>query len=160
MSNASRSAMELPEFSVESLKMLLVVGALTLTANWVGYGISPLDAAPGIGLVVAIGFVSLVLGRVLPLDLPSFAYAMVIAFLLAIPFSPVQGQVLAMTEQIDFLATTTPILAYAGLSIGLQTTRMKEVSWKLVLVAVLVFFGTYFGSALISHLVLAAQGII
>lgn len=152
--------MDLPEFSLESLKMLIVVGALTLTANWIGYGVGPLDAAPGIALIVSVGLVSIVLGRVLPLDLPSFAYAMVIAFLLAVPFSPVQEQVLAVTERIDFLATTTPILAYAGLSIGLQTTRMKQVSWKLVLVAVLVFFGTYFGSAVISHLILTFQGII
>jgi hypothetical protein len=37
---------------------------------------------------------------------------------------------------------------------------MKEVSWKLVLVAVFVFFGTFFGSAIIAQIVLTAQGII
>lgn len=153
-------AMETRQFGLESVKMLVVIGVITLVGNWIGYGISIVEALPGIALIVLIGLASLLLGRVLPLELPSFAYAMVLAFLLALPFSPVQQQVLAMTEDINFLATTTPILAYAGLSIGLQVTRMKEVSWKLVLVAVLVFFGTFFGSAVIAHLTMSFQGTI
>lgn len=148
------------EFSESSVAMLLVVGVLTLVANYVGYGISPLAAAPGILLIMAIGLVSLFLGRYAPLELPSFAYAMVIAFFLVVPFSPVQGAVIGMAEQVEFLATTTPILAYAGLSIGLQVHRMKEISWKLVVVAVFVFFGTFFGSALVSQVILSMQGLI
>jgi hypothetical protein len=148
------------EFGLNSLAMLLVVGVLTIAANYVGYGISPLAAAPGMILIVAIGIVSLFLGRYAPLELPSFAYAMLIAFLLVLPFSPVQEVVLGFTEQVEFLATTTPILAYAGLSVGLQVRRMRDVSWKLVIVAVFVFFGTFFGSALIAQAVLSAQGII
>jgi hypothetical protein len=148
------------EFGLNSLAMLLIVGILTIVANYIGYGISPLAAAPGMVLIVAIGLVSLFLGRYVPLELPSFAYAMVIAFLLALPFSPVQDVVLGFTEQVEFLATTTPILAYAGLSIGLQVRRMREVSWKLVVIAVFVFFGTFFGSALIAQTILSVQGII
>ncbi|WP_266081076.1 hypothetical protein [Haladaptatus caseinilyticus] len=148
------------EFGFDSLKMLLVVGILTLVGNTIGYGISPMAAAPGMLLIVAIGLVSLFLGRHLSLELPSFAYAMVIAFLLSLPYSPVQETVLSLTEPVSFLATTTPILAYAGLSIALQVTRMKEVSWKLVIVAVVVFFGTFFGSAIISQIMLSAQGVI
>lgn len=153
-------AIETREFGVDSLKMLIVVGVITLVGNRIGYGIPIADAVPGMAFIVVVGLISLLLGRYLPLELPSFAYAMVIAFLLALPFSPVQDQLLAMTEQVNFLATTTPILAYAGLSIGLQVSRMKEVSWKLVVVAVAVFFGTFFGSAVIAQLVLAAQGAI
>ena len=148
------------EFGISSVAMLLVVGVLTLVANYVGYGISPLVAAPGILLIIGIGLVSLFLGRFAPLELPSFAYAMVIAFLLVVPFSPFQDTVVGLTEQIEFLATTTPILAYAGLSIGLQVNRMKEISWKLVVVAVFVFFGTFFGSAIVSQAILSMQGII
>lgn len=152
--------METRQFGLESVKMLIVIGVITLVGNWIGYGIWVVEALPGMTLIVVIGLVSLLLGRALPLELPSFAYAMVIAFLLALPFSPVQQQVLAMTEDVNFLATTTPILAYAGLSIGLQVTRMKQVSWKLVLVAVLVFFGTFFGSAVIAQVVMSLQGTI
>lgn len=148
------------EFGLDSLKMLLVIGIITLVGNAIGYGISPIEAAPGMALIIAIGLVSLFLGRYLSLELPSFAYAMVIAFLLSLPYSPVQDTVLSLTEPVEFLATTTPILAYAGLSIALQVTQMKEVSWKLVVIAVFVFFGTFFGSAIISQIILSIQGII
>jgi hypothetical protein len=147
-------------FTRNALLMLLIVAAITLVGNFLGYGQNIVASIPGILLMVAIGLVSLLLGRFLPLELPSFAYAMIIAFLLALPYSPVQETFLGYTEQINFLATTTPILAYAGLSIGLQTTRMKEVSWKLVLVAVFVFFGTFFGSAIVAQIILSIQGII
>ncbi|MFC7128994.1 hypothetical protein [Haloferax chudinovii] len=153
-------SMSTPEFSVESLKMLLVVAFLTLTANLIATGTGFVAALPGMALIVLIGLVALLMGRLIPLDLPAFAYAMILAFALALPFSPVQAPFLAAVGEVDFLATTTPILAYAGLSIGLQTGKMKEVSWKLVVVAVFVFFGTFFGSALISQAVLSAQGII
>lgn len=147
-------------FTRDALLMLLIVAAITLVGNLLGYGQNIVASIPGILLMVAIGLVSLLLGRFLPLELPSFAYAMVIAFFLALPYSPVQDTFLGYTEHINFLATTTPILTYAGLSIGLQTTRMREVSWKLVLVAVFVFFGTFFGSAIIAQIILSIQGII
>ncbi|GAD51346.1 hypothetical protein MBEHAL_0106 [Halarchaeum acidiphilum MH1-52-1] len=85
---------------------------------------------------------------------------MIIAFCLSLPYSPVQETVVGLTKPINFLATTTPILAYAGLSVALQVQRMREVSWKLILVACLVFLGTFFGSAIVAQIVLSAQGII
>ena len=153
-------ALNIRDFSRNTLVMLLIVGVITIIGNWVGYGISPVEAAPGIALIVVIGIVSLLLGRIIPLELPSFAYAMIIAFLLSLPYSPVQATVLSLTEPVNFLATTTPILAYAGLSVGSQVTQMREVSWKLVIVAVFVFFGTFFGSALVAQAVLSFQGTI
>lgn len=146
------------EFGRDSLLMLLIVGIITLVGNWVGYGISPVEAAPGMALIVVIGLISLQLGRIVPLELPSFAYAMIIAFLLSLPYSPVQSIILSLTDPVNFLATTTPILAYAGLSVGSQVTQMREVSWKLVVVAVFVFFGTFFGSALVAQAVMSIQG--
>ena len=152
--------LETREFGINALLMLLVIGVITLIGNWIGYGASPIEAAPGMALIVAIGLLSLFLGRYVPLELPSFAYAMIIAFLLALPYSPVQSTILSLTKPVNFLATTTPILAYAGLSIGLQVKRMREVSWKLIIVAIIVFLGTFFGSALVAQAILSMQGII
>lgn len=146
------------EFSRYSLLMLIIIGIITLVGNWVGYGISPIKAAPGIVFIIIVGIVSLLLKRALPFEFPSFAYAMIIAFLLSLPYSPVQSVVLSLTKPVNFLATTTPILAYAGLSVGSQVTQMREVSWKLVVVAVVVFFGTFFGSALVAQAVMLIQG--
>ena len=152
--------MERTEFILATLKMLIVVGIIVLVGNRVGYGVSIVAAIPGMLMIIAIGLISLVLAHELPLELPSFAYAIFIATILALPFSPTQDIFLQFTDRINFLATATPILAYAGLSIALQMDRMKQVGWKLVLVAVFVFFGTFFGSAIVAHIVLSLQGII
>lgn len=152
--------MERTEFILTTLKMLIVVGIIVVVGNRVGYGVSIVAAIPGMLMIIAIGLVALILAHELPFELPSFAYAIFIATILALPFSPTQDIFLQFTDRINFLATATPILAYAGLSIALQMDRMKQVGWKLVLVAVFVFFGTFFGSAVVAHIVLSLQGII
>ena len=152
--------METREFSKNAVIMLIIVGIITLVGNRIGYHIGIVEAIPGMVLIIAIGLVSLLLGRMIPLEIPAFAYATIIGFLLAVPYSSVQDVVLQYVGEINFLATTTPILAYAGLSIGLQTASMKKVSWKLVVVAFLVFTGAFFGAAIIAHIVLDFQGLI
>ena len=67
---------------------------------------------------------------------------------------------LAYTDKVHFLGTTTPILAFAGISVGNKIEELKKISWKLVIVAMLVFCGTFFGSAIIAQTVLKMQGII
>ncbi|MFD1632136.1 hypothetical protein ACOZ4L_16765 (plasmid) [Haloplanus ruber] len=152
--------MDRAEFVTNALAMLVVVGIITLIGNTVGYDAGLVESIPGIALIIAIGIVSLFLAREIPLELPSFAYAIFIAMVLALPFSPTQEVFLRYTDRISFLATATPILAYAGLSVSLQMDRFKQIGWKLVVVAVFVFFGTFFGSAIIAQAVLSFQGII
>lgn len=152
--------LESPAFEANIAKMLVVIGVVTVVGNAIGYGVSPVEAAPGMALIAVIGFVSLLLGRHVPLEFPAFAYATVIGLVLSLPFSPVQELVLSLTDPVQFLATTTPILAYAGLSIGLQVTSMKRMSWKIVVVAICAFTGTFVGSALIAQVILSYQGLI
>ncbi|WP_251330885.1 hypothetical protein [Haloplanus pelagicus] len=152
--------MDRTDFVTNALAMLVVVGVITLIGNTVGYDAGIVESIPGIVLIIAIGIVSLYLAREIPLELPSFAYAIFIAMVLALPFSPTQEVFLRYTDRISFLATATPILAYAGLSVSLQMDRLKQIGWKLVVVAVFVFFGTFFGSAIIAQTVLSFQGII
>ena len=52
------------------------------------------------------------------------------------------------------------ILAVAGISIGTKLDDIKRLSWKMILVAIVVFCGTFFGSALIAQAVLKIQGLI
>ena len=67
---------------------------------------------------------------------------------------------LKYTNQVSFLGTTTPILAFAGISIGMKVAHLKELSWKLIIVAICVFLGTFFGSAVVAQIVLKIQGLI
>lgn len=121
-------SMSTPGFSVESPKVLLVVAFLTLAADSIAAGMGLAAALPGTTPIVVLDLVALFMGRLTPLDLSAFVYAMMLAFALAPPFSPAQAPSFTVVEEIDFLATAMPILAYADLSIGLQTRKMKEVS--------------------------------
>lgn len=152
--------MERSDFIANALKMLIFVGIITLIGNTIGYDNGIIESIPGMLIIIAIGLVSLYLAREVPLELPAFAYAIFIAMVLSLPFVPTQELFLRYTDRISFLATATPILAYAGLSVSLQMDRLKQVGWKLVVVAVFVFFGTFFGSALVAQFILGMQGII
>lgn len=93
-------------------------------------------------------------------NLPGFAWATLISFALTLPISPVSGFIVSTVEQLNFTVTITPLLAFAGISVGNQISVLKELSWKLVLISFIVMTSTYFGSALISQLVLKSKGMI
>ena len=76
------------------------------------------------------------------------------------PFMPTADAVLRFTKEVNFLGTTTPILAIAGISVGNRIDEFKKLSWRIVIISFVVFAGTFFGSAIIAHIVLKLQGII
>lgn len=59
---------------------------------------------------------------------------------------------------VDFLSITTPILTYAGISVADRLVDLRKTSWKVAIVAVFVFMGTYIGSALLSQFGLFITG--
>jgi hypothetical protein len=59
---------------------------------------------------------------------------------------------------VDFLSITTPILTFAGISVVDRLVDLRKTSWKVAIVAVLVFIGTYVGSALLSQIGLMVTG--
>lgn len=148
------------EYAIESLKMLIIVGVITIVGNTVGYDTGIVNAVPGILMIIVIGLMSLILAREIPVNFPGIAWAILIATILSLPFSPVQESFLEAVGEIEFLATATPILAYAGLSVAMQYDRLKKISWKIVIVTILSMLGTFIGSVLIAEAVLRAQGII
>ncbi|WP_099222039.1 hypothetical protein [Listeria costaricensis] len=59
---------------------------------------------------------------------------------------------------VDFLSITTPILAFAGISVADHLVDLSKTSWKIGIVAVFVFIGTYLGSAILSQFGLWVTG--
>ncbi|OCA85903.1 hypothetical protein A8F94_13710 [Bacillus sp. FJAT-27225] len=53
---------------------------------------------------------------------------------------------------VDFLSITTPILAFAGISVVDRLADLRKTSWKVAIVAIFVFIGTYVGSALLAQI--------
>lgn len=146
---------------LEQLKLLVLVGILILIGQQIGFGINALSAIPGMIVVIVIAQLSLIIKAALPnVKFPAFAWATMISLLLSMPFMPTANWFLTTTGTVNFLGTTTPILAFAGLSVGNKLHALKKMSWKIVIVAIAVFIGTFFGSAIIAQIVLKMQGII
>jgi hypothetical protein len=146
---------------VNQFKAILISCILILIGQQIGFGISIIKAIPGMLIVLVICMVAIIIKDFTPkLKFPAFAWASMIALLLTMPFVPTSKFMLEYTKSVNFLGTTTPILAFAGIAIGSQVDRLKQLSWKLVVVAFAVFLGTFFGSAIVAEIVLKIQGLI
>ena len=146
---------------VSSARIIIPCIFLVLIAQWVGKGMSPVAAIPGALMMLAIILASLQIKAWLPkLPLPAFAWATLIALLLSVPYSPVSEVFMHYTNRIDFLATTTPLLAFAGLSVGNSLDKLKSLSWRIVIISLLVFTTAFFGAAFVAQFILNIQGII
>lgn len=147
---------------LEQLKVLLLCGLVVLVAQFINLrgDMNLGNSIIGMLIIVAVSLLSLKVKSLIPLKIPAFAWASLFALLFTTPWCPIQQYFLTVTKQISAGVIGTVILAVAGVSIGCKLDDIKKLSWKIVLVAFVVFIGTFFGSALISELILKAQGII
>ncbi|MCI5725598.1 DUF340 domain-containing protein [Fusobacterium sp.] len=141
-----------------NLIILLITGFLTLVGNFVGPKINPIEALPGMFILIAIAFVGIVLAKVIPVKIPSVAYIVTIATVLTIPGGPVAEIISAYTAKVNFLALCTPILAYAGIYTGKNIDSLKKTGWKILVLGLFVILGTYLGSAIIAQIILKMLG--
>lgn len=151
------------EKTIEQVKILLLIGITILIGQKVKMGSNMilLESIPGMFAIMFIALVSLKIKELIPkMKIPAFAWASLIGLLLSMPASPISESFLSMTSKVDFLAIGTCILAVAGISVGNKLTDLKKMSWKILIIAFIVFIGTFFGSAIISQIILKAQGII
>ena len=114
----------------------------------------------GMALLIIVSMISIKIKEALPLQIPAFAWASLLSLILTTPWCPVQGVMLDLMGQIATSDISDAIMAIAGISIGCKLGDIKKLSWKMVLVALVVFCGTFFGSAIIAHVVLKIQGLI
>lgn len=146
---------------LNQLKVLIIVGIIVLIAQNIGYDAPIIEAVPGMIIVIVIAFFALFIRALTPkLQFPAFAWASLTALILSMPFMPTSEIFLRYTDKVIFLGTTAPILAFAGISVGNKIEALKKLSWRVFVVAIFVFTGTFFGSAIIAHIVLNIQGII
>lgn len=140
--------------------LLFIFGFTSLFANWLGYNILPLSALPGMLILILICLVGFILSAIIPINFPSVAYIALVGVIVSMPWMPGSEYVVEWTSQVELLALTTPILAYAGIAIGRSWTDFKKLGWKTIIVASLVILGSFLGSAVIAEIVLRLQGII
>lgn len=150
------------ENTLNQFKVLVLSGVVVLFTQFVNLK-GDLDvgtACLGMLAIVLISLISLKIKEHIPLKIPAFAWASLLSLLLTTPWSPVADLLLRLTKQISAGQIGTVILAVAGVSIGTRLSDIKKLSWKIIIIAIVVFIGTFFGSALVSELILKMQGII
>ncbi len=146
---------------LNQLRILLLVGAIILIGQRVGYGVPIMTAIPGMLIIAAIAVFAIILKELMPkAKIPAFAWASLTALILTMPFMPTAAPLLGYMKQVNYMAITTPILAFAGISVGNRIAEFKRLSWKIVVISFVVFAGTFFGSAIVAQIVLKLQGII
>lgn len=141
-------------------RIFVVTALITLVGNFIGYKINPIQAIPGMLILLAIVTVGYLASKYIPIKLPSIAYISALAIIVSIPGVPGAEAVIKYVGDIQFLAICTPILAYAGISIGKDMSSFKQQGLKIIMVALLTFIGTYIGSALIAQVVLSLTKVI
>ena len=139
-------------------RIFLITLVLTLVGNAIGFGVPPLEALPGMLILLVIVTIGYILSKNVPLRLPSIAYISALAIIASIPGVPGSQYVIQYVGRVQFLALTTPVLAYAGISIAKDMASFRKQGIKIVIVALLTFTGTFIGSAIIAQLVLQFLG--
>ena len=115
---------------------------------------------PGILVIVAIAFFGVVI-QMLPgfNKLPVVFWVSLTAVIVSIPSFPGGVWIVEQTKHINFLATTTPILAYGGLCLGKDLEAFKRLSWRIVPVAMAVASGSFLCATALAELMLHLEGI-
>jgi len=144
----------------ETILILLLAGVMAIIGNTMSYNMPAGEAAIGYVIMVAIAVVGMVVARLFPIKLPMVFWISIIAVISTTPISPVAKMISYYTGKVDFLALTTPILAYAGLSVGKDLASFQKISWRIVVVAICVYTGTFLFATMIAQVMLKFEGII
>jgi hypothetical protein len=142
---------------LHSFIVLLIVGAMSLVANLIGYKNSIIEALPGMLILIALAIAGILLARVFP-KIPAAAYIVTLGCILTYPKVPGAAFINAAMAKVSFMSLTTPILAYAGIAIGKDLGVFKTTGWRIIILACVVFIGTFIGSAIIAEVILRLLG--
>ncbi|KRT36394.1 MAG: hypothetical protein H5T90_07320 [Acetomicrobium sp.] len=142
----------------EVLVVLIIIGIITLVGNFVGANIPMIEAIPGMVFLIAISILGVICSKIIPVKIPAVAYIVTIGCIITIPGFPGSAIFNAWAQKVNFLALATPILAYAGISIGKDLGTLKKTGWRILIVSFVVFIGTYVGSTVIAQVVLKIIG--
>lgn len=141
--------------------VLIITGLLITVSNLIGYKVDWYSSLLGIMVIVAIALVGMAISQVPILNkLPMVFWISFVAVILSLPGFPGSEWIIQTTKKVQFLAITTPILAYAGLSLGKDIEMFKRLSWRIVPVSLAVITGTFIFAAVIAQFILKWEGAI
>lgn len=144
----------------EKIAIFIVAGILAVVAAVVGFNIPVMDALLGSAILVAITLIGILVAQIMPGNLPMVFWVSIVAILSTTSLSPWAETVTKYTAKIDFLAICTLVLSYAGLTVGKDLVMFKKMSWRIIVVALAVYTGTFVCATLVAQVMLHLEGLI
>lgn len=140
--------------------ILLVTGIFSWSANLINIHPDLAGSAVGVFFLVVLATIGIFLSK-LPLlgKLPMVFWVSIVAVVVSIPGFPGGAFVLSYTKQVSFIALTTPLLAYAGLSVGKDMEAFKALSWRIIPVALAVAAGSFICATVLAEIMLHLEGV-
>ena len=123
---------------------LIVVGFISLISNWIGQSIMPFKATTG----VARDSNSTCSVHFTIYEEPGIPG--IVSIKPIIPMQAILGtlnDIVKWTEQVELLSLATPVVAYAGVSIGSSWVDFAKLGWKTVIIGIVMLISTYLGDA-------------
>ena len=139
--------------------LLVIFSIITVIGNYLGYKHPMTDSLVGMAILSIITLVGVWMERELPLNVSSILYISIIGIVLAFPGMPTSDFVLYYVSQIELLSIVTVFLAYVGIGMGKSWDEFKALGWRAIVITVLVIAATYYGAAIVAHIVLVLTGV-
>lgn len=125
-----------------TISLLFTSVLTTIMANFFqSDDISLLESIPGVLILSGIAFIGIFIAKLVPLKIPAVVFVALTGLIIASPISPISEPIIYYTSLISFTAPITVVGTLAG--IGLDFKSFMSQSWKMVIVAILVFTGTF-----------------
>ncbi|MCD7975388.1 MAG: DUF340 domain-containing protein [Phascolarctobacterium sp.] len=138
--------------------ILCIMIFMSLFSNVLGTPATVIESIPGLIMLADIALLGILMAKYLPGNIPSVAYIVTLGCFLTYPGVPGSDFITAHVSKVGFIALCTPLLAYAGIAIGKDLDTFKKNGWRIVVLACVVFTGTYIGSAIIAQAILKFLG--
>ena len=87
-------------------------------------------------------------------DFPILGWVSIVSIVFCLMSNFIVEAILA----VDFLSITTPVLAFAGISVANQLVDLTKTSWKILIVAIFVFSGAYLLTTIVAQFGLSIAG--
>jgi hypothetical protein len=145
---------------INDMKFVFLGIALAIFTQTLTDGTSILSMWDSFIAMSALVFISLSVMQVIKSGLPAFTYVTIIGILICLPETPLQSFIIDSISKVGFLSVCVPLLTFAGLEAGGKMDQLKKLSWKIIVLFLIVSTSCFFGAALIAQLGFTIKGII
>lgn len=139
--------------------LLFIFSVITVIGNYLGYKHPMTDSLVGMAILSLITLIGVWMERYVPLNISSILYISIMGIIIAFPGMPTSDFVLYYVSKVELLSIVTVFLAYVGIGMGKSWDEFKALGWRAIVITVLVIASTYYGAAIVAHIVLVLTGV-